>query len=333
VAGAGGPSGGDQDDKRNERVSHVLSDVAHALNNPLGSIVLAAGLLRDDPTGPLATELAESIEAEALRAADILSDLRVFSDRPGGHQLQRTAILDLLIEASGGRIGTVEGGTARAWLIEADAPRMVLVLKRLFDESTGTEPLVASIREENAGATVSATIRPAGRAPGPLPGAVSDFRLAMARVVAADHGGSVEATTDSEGNEGWLLRFPLAREAGADEERRVLVVDDNAALVSMLTMLLERDGWAVTSTYDPLAVVSMVSEEHPHIVLVDFHLGTGSGLDVAEAVEQAHPYLAGRVAVVTGDRTADLKGREALYKPFRWADLDLLLRRLVPADR
>ncbi len=61
---------------------------------------------------------------------------------------------------------------------------------------------------------------------------------------------------------------------------KVLLVDNDATTVSLLRILLELDGYAVTVCSAPGEVLGAVSRDSPDIVLMDVFLTGGNGLDL-----------------------------------------------------
>lgn len=299
------------------RASAVLSALAHALNNPLGAIVLAAGLLREGPEPDVAVELASSIESEALRAAAIVGDLRALgaSPTPG-----RTVVIDAvrLFEDAAAGTAVVTSGTRP--VVEVEREKVLLVLRRLIGPEAASKVAIAAA-EDGDQATIDVDLE--GGSP---VGADMTLARTIAELIVSEQGGSMCAE-NLPGGTRLRFRFPIHRPPARG--RTVLVVDDNEALTSMLTLLLQRDGWSVRSTASADEASEALEDVDPAVVLVDLHLGDGSGLRVAEAVEAARPDLRGRIAIVTGDRSSDVGTRPILYKPFRWADLDALLQQLI----
>lgn len=63
---------------------------------------------------------------------------------------------------------------------------------------------------------------------------------------------------------------------------RALLVDDNRAFLASARALLEsQDLQVVATATNPAEAVQQVGREHPDVVVVDLHLGSASGLDLA----------------------------------------------------
>lgn len=78
--------------------------------------------------------------------------------------------------------------------------------------------------------------------------------------------------------------------------RRVVVADDDVLLRAGLVALLERSGFQVVGEAgDAVALLALVNEEPPDLVLVDIRMPptrTTEGLDAARRIRDAHPDVA-----------------------------------------
>ncbi|RZO55037.1 MAG: response regulator [Sandaracinaceae bacterium] len=72
-------------------------------------------------------------------------------------------------------------------------------------------------------------------------------------------------------------------------ERRVLIVDDMAAVVRTTRRWLMRAGYEVRSALDAEAALSEAEAFRPHCVLLDVQLGERAGPEVAEALRERLP--------------------------------------------
>lgn len=125
------------------------------------------------------------------------------------------------------------------------------------------------------------------------PAAPEDLLATLERVLGA-------ADTDVDGGEtGWQEL------AG----RRVLLVDDDGAVLFSLAAELRRHGLEVTTAADAIAAVSAAVRVRPDVALVDMTLPGGDGPTVMKRM-RAMPQLAGVPVVLLGDRD-DGRQREA----------------------
>lgn len=106
---------------------------------------------------------------------------------------------------------------------------------------------------------------------------------------------------------------------------RILVVDDDPAMVGAITALVSTEGHQVMTAYDGLTAVRRFRDEHPDLVLLDLAMPGPDGFSVAgqmRAVGQA-PIL-----VVSGEsgeaakvRALGIGADDYLTKPFGKAEL------------
>src|SRR4026207_1676291 len=117
---------------------------------------------------------------------------------------------------------------------------------------------------------------------------------------------------------------------------RILVVDDDPAMVGAITALVGTEGHQVITAYDGLTAVKRFREEHPDLVLLDLAMPGPDGFSVAgqmRAVGQA-PILGvaggggAAVLVVCGEsgeaakvRALGIGADDYLTKPFGKAEL------------
>lgn len=122
----------------------------------------------------------------------------------------------------------------------------------------------------------------------------------------------------------------------ADGALRVLVVDDNAALRSVLRRYLERRGHEVTEATDGDDALRVLGRGDAFDrLVVDIHMPGKNGPELFDSLGCVAPQLQGRTLFMTGDlqesateRFLAESGRPAIAKPF---DLAELVRKLEGA--
>jgi two-component system, NtrC family, response regulator AtoC len=82
---------------------------------------------------------------------------------------------------------------------------------------------------------------------------------------------------------------------------RALIVDDDPEITTVLTELVEREGFAVTSASSLAQAREEIGATVPDIVLVDIHLPDGSGLELLEGLGPSAP----EVVLITGQASVD----------------------------
>ncbi|MBV8938860.1 MAG: phosphate regulon transcriptional regulator PhoB [Alphaproteobacteria bacterium] len=116
-------------------------------------------------------------------------------------------------------------------------------------------------------------------------------------------------------------------------ETSVLIVEDEAAIVTLLRYNLEREGFRVYSTDDGEEAISMVKEVKPDIIVLDWMLPSMSGIDVCKQLRwnpetKATPIIMLSARGEEGDRIRglDAGADDYLTKPFSPAELIARIR-------
>ena len=116
-------------------------------------------------------------------------------------------------------------------------------------------------------------------------------------------------------------------------KRRVLIVDDDTAIIEMFTELLERDGRFEVSTATTGYDAGIVTEQfRPDIMLLDFKLPDVNGNVVCRTIRSNPNYEHIRIIAISGvadpDEVEELKAAGAddfIRKPF---DIDTVIGRM-----
>jgi CheY-like chemotaxis protein len=119
----------------------------------------------------------------------------------------------------------------------------------------------------------------------------------------------------------------------ADEFPHVLVVDDNADAAEVLALLIESDGFTVTTVQSLAEAREQIVRRAPDIVLLDLHLPDGPGLSLLAEIKASQRTAPIQVIVVSGmlepsvREEAHLLGTTAfLVKPFEHDQLSRALQ-------
>lgn len=111
---------------------------------------------------------------------------------------------------------------------------------------------------------------------------------------------------------------------------RILIVDDEIAIVDVLKTFLEDNGHKVFTAYDGEEAVEVAKQERPHIILLDIYLPKMDGIEVLKEVRRFDE--ATGVIMITAFReeevakqALELGAFDYITKPF---DFDYLERAL-----
>ncbi len=114
---------------------------------------------------------------------------------------------------------------------------------------------------------------------------------------------------------------------------KVMLIEDDPTMVSLLTTLLDLEGFTVHAPSDHKmeGVLTAISDEHPQVALVDVNLSVGSGLDLVREIRQDPSFKDLRILMSSG---LDLKqecmraGADGfIQKPFMPDELIQLIHR------
>lgn len=87
-------------------------------------------------------------------------------------------------------------------------------------------------------------------------------------------------------------------------ERRIVLVDDEQILRTVLRATLKRAGWTVLGeAADGAAGVELTLAAQPDIVLMDLHMPGMGGIDATRAIRAAAPHIEVVMFTATEDRT------------------------------
>ena len=173
----------------------------------------------------------------------------------------------------------------------------------------------------------------------------SGLGLSMTYSIVRRHGGEIQVDSEPGSGTTFTLTFPAGREtaapaapAGAARERRtarVLVVDDNAQVLSTLTEMMRAAGHTVTPTQSAPAALRDYGAGRFDVVITNIGMAEMNGWEFAErlrALDARVPLL-----FITGwglreedhARLAGLGVRRCLFKPVRPDELDGALQDAV----
>ena len=112
-------------------------------------------------------------------------------------------------------------------------------------------------------------------------------------------------------------------------DKRILIVDDDVALRSLMRRQLEIMGYAVTEADEATDITELLDREHFDLVISDVVMGSRGGIHVARDVRSAHPkvpiiFVTGILSVDSGpllDVARELGVSRILSKPYETESL------------
>jgi two-component system phosphate regulon response regulator PhoB len=122
----------------------------------------------------------------------------------------------------------------------------------------------------------------------------------------------------------------------AHAQPRVLIVEDEAPLVTMLRYNLEREGFAVDEATDGEEALLRIAEHRPDAVLLDWMLPLVSGLEVCRQIRRLPETRSLPVIMLTakGEESDRIRGLDSgaddyVVKPFSPSELVARLRAVI----
>jgi DNA-binding response OmpR family regulator len=118
---------------------------------------------------------------------------------------------------------------------------------------------------------------------------------------------------------------------GAQVHRLVVVADDDDAIRLLCRVNLELEGYRVAEAANSRELGRVADEEEVALVLLDIHLGSEDGIEVARELRARHPgiaiaFLSGSVDF--GERSAAVSDA-AIRKPFTLEEFTETVHRLA----
>jgi signal transduction histidine kinase len=162
--------------------------------------------------------------------------------------------------------------------------------------------------------------------------------LAIAKRIAAAHGGNVSVRSQRGRGTVYSLVLPASPQKSAAEMRRVLIVDDVPELLMLLRKLVARMGYQVETASNAAAALSVMEEKQVDLVLTDWSMPEMSGGELIAAMKASERLRETPVIVLTGhDTDSERQAAEAagcdrfLVKPVMRDVLQRVINELMPA--
>jgi DNA-binding response OmpR family regulator len=113
------------------------------------------------------------------------------------------------------------------------------------------------------------------------------------------------------------------------KQKKIMIADDDPGIVDAVEMLLEFEGYTVTSTVDGSTVLDM-KEELPDLLLLDIWMSGEDGRDICKKLKSEN--ITKNIPVIMISASRDIKASamaagadDFLAKPF---EMDELLRKI-----
>ena len=358
-------------------VGQLVSGVAHELNNPLAGVMAFSQLLMAADAPPDQHQAVATIHAEAKRAAKIVSNLLTFArqHQPERATTDVNRIVEATLDLQRYTLRTNQVDVVLAldpslpctWADPHQLQQVIVNLvanaehaladwrglRRLTVSTTCTDGMLRiciadtgpGIPPQDLGRVFNPFFTTKGVGKG------TGLGLSISHGIVREHGGRILVESPAGGGATFVVEIPHvpppadaggvdpeASPPGAASGRRVLVVDDEAAIRTVLTAFLKSLGHEVVAVASGRDALARAAAEDYDRILLDLRMPDVSGDVVFTQLRTAHPRLADRVVFVTGDIQSettraflDAAGRPVLTKPFLLDDLAALLEGPVEA--
>jgi signal transduction histidine kinase/ActR/RegA family two-component response regulator len=162
--------------------------------------------------------------------------------------------------------------------------------------------------------------------------------LAIAKRIAAAHGGNVSVRSQPGTGTIYSLVLPASRQVAASDLRRILIVEDAPELLLLLRKLVTRMGYQVEMASGARAALDILSEQRVDLLLTDWAMPEMNGGELIAALRRDEKLRDIPAVVLTGHDT-ETERREAmeagcdrfLVKPIRRDELQNVIADLLPA--
>lgn len=115
--------------------------------------------------------------------------------------------------------------------------------------------------------------------------------------------------------------------------KKVLLIEDDPTMVSLLETLLEFEGFEVKILKDYSSILEHVVKESPDLILMDVHLKEADGLEVLAKMKNDHNLKKVKVIMASGmdyeKQSIQIGANDFIQKPFMPDELVLKIKRLA----
>lgn len=311
-----------------DRMRHLLDDHLEIARQHEQPLTLA---LEDVRAEGLLEEVTEPLRGEAaLRGVELNVQVtaRDLSMRVDARQTRR-ALCHLLTTALA---ATPDGGAVQ---IEAQT----IMGTRIGDE--GKRFIIISISDSSQGIPpeeVPFVFDAFWQASDNRNAGFKGIGLAIAKRIAAAHGGNVSVRSQRGRGTVYSLVLPASQQPLVTELRRVLIVDDAPELLLLLRKLVERMGYRVEIASGAIEALEILKAQPVDLLLTDWSMPGMDGGELIAAMKEDERHREIPVVVLTGHDTDSERETAAavgcdrfLVKPIMRDELQRVINKLLPA--
>jgi PAS domain S-box-containing protein len=356
-------------------MGQLLAGVAHELNNPLAVVLGQSSLLASQLETGVPAERARKLGAAAERCARIVKNfLALARQQPPTRQavLLNTVVREAIeLLAYSLRVDGITPMLDLARdlpLLSADPHQLHQVIVNLVTnahhamrETVGPRTLTVSTRFDAASARVRLDVADTGPGIAPEvqarlfepffttkpPGQGTGLGLSLCRGIVEEHGGEIRVESAPGRGAAFQVELPVTQVRAAatptpsrssPRECRILVVDDEPTITSVLADMLGLDGHVVDTASTGRAALDRLRERSYDLILSDLRMPELDGPGFYREAEHRHPGVSRRFVFLTGDvlndtlrRFLEETGVPSVSKPFTLAEIRQAIRQVLPS--
>lgn len=120
---------------------------------------------------------------------------------------------------------------------------------------------------------------------------------------------------------------------------RILVVDDEPNMLRLLkTILMDKTGYEVAATNNPLEVKKLLQEEHFDLVVTDLKMPLVDGIDLIDIIKEVSPgapiiIITAYGTIETAEEAIQKGAYDFITKPFRKETILITIKRALEWKR
>ena len=353
----------------------LLAGVAHELNNPLSVVVGQSQLLEETVEDPAIRQRAAVIGKSANRCSRIIKTFLAMA-RQSAPERRDVDINDVIwsaLDVMGYALRSADVELACELAedpppVWGDADQLTQVAMNLIvnaEQAMASQaaPRKLSLSTLYDAETDEVCITVTDNGPGIPPelqkrifepffttkdvGAGTGIGLAVSRGIVEAHKGEIKLNSAPDAGACFTVRLPSSQRARRDAEApkqpaqasiaaKVLIVDDEPEVVSMLSDILAADGHDVAVAASGNAALKLTREFAFDAILSDIRMPDLDGPGLYEALRQEAPQMVERLAFITGDSLGQSvqqflteTGARCLEKPFSPDEIRQLVAEIV----
>jgi len=348
-------------------IGQLAGGISHEINNPMGVILgFAQSIMkRIDQNNPLYLPLS-SIEREAIRCKNLVHSLLIFSRTSGTAKTSmeiNQAIEETLVlvehQAKVRNIEIIKKYAPDLPTIIANRNQIQQVIMNLSNNAFDAMPQGGKleistklVKRENGKPEIEIKLSDTGvgipeeikhRIFEPFfttkePGKGTGLGLSLCYEIVQKHNGMIDFESEKDKGTTFIIRLPIEEEFAEKEKKKILIVDDDQAVIDLITRFLKQfpEEYQFTSVTDGFRAGQALLEFNPELVILDLMLPGIDGFQVCRSIRGSEKTKQTRILAITGYDSPE--NREKIFtagadgylaKPFEIEELGKRISKLL----